>query len=125
MTMVSRDDPSGTPRELRISYYAPDRSWRAGDFVSIRPKHILTHDNSAAVIKKFRSIGAPKVYDPSQPVFALDHDIQNTSEQTLKQYREIENFATLEEFRHVLGPGVPAHHSLSLATLIAVAVSRC
>src|SRR5262249_40127705 len=29
MTMVSRDDPSGTPRELRISYYAPDRSWRA------------------------------------------------------------------------------------------------
>jgi homoaconitate hydratase len=71
----------------------PDRPWRAGDFVSIRPKHILTHDNSAAVIKKFKGIGATKVQDPSRPVFALDHDIQNTSEQTLKQYRDIEIFA--------------------------------
>jgi homoaconitate hydratase len=71
----------------------PERAWRAGDFVSIRPKHIMTHDNSAAVIKKFKGIGAQKVHDRRQPVFALDHDIQNTSEQTLKQYREIETFA--------------------------------
>src|SRR5947209_7594649 len=71
----------------------PERAWRVGDFVSIRPKHIMTHDNSAAVIKKFKSIGAKKVLDARQPVFALDHDIQNTSEQTLKQYREIEGCA--------------------------------
>src|SRR5947209_6594560 len=71
----------------------PERAWRVGDFVSIRPKHIMTHDNSAAVIKKFKSIGAKKVLDARQPVFALDHDIQNTSEQTLKQYRAIEGFA--------------------------------
>jgi len=71
----------------------PERAWRVGDFVSIRPKHIMTHDNSAAVIKKFKSIGAKKVLDPRQPVFALDHDIQNTSEQTLKQYRDIEAVA--------------------------------
>jgi homoaconitate hydratase len=71
----------------------PDRAWRAGDFVSIRPKHIMTHDNSAAVIKKFKGVGAKRVFNPRQPVFALDHDIQNTSEQTLKQYREIEVFA--------------------------------
>jgi hypothetical protein len=37
MTMVSRDDPSGTPRELRISYYAPDRSWRATKGVNMVP----------------------------------------------------------------------------------------
>jgi homoaconitate hydratase len=71
----------------------PKRPLRAGDFLSIRPKHVMTHDNTAAVLKKFRAIGVKKVLDARQPVFALDHDIQNTSEQNLKQYATIEAFA--------------------------------
>jgi homoaconitate hydratase len=71
----------------------PKRPLRAGDFVSIRPKHVMTHDNTSAVMKKFKSIGAPKVFNPRQPVFALDHDIQNQSEDNLKKYRSIEAFA--------------------------------
>jgi homoaconitate hydratase len=70
-----------------------DRPVRAGDFVSIRPRHILTHDNTAPVMKKFKAIGAPRILDPSQPVFALDHDIQNTSDANLTKYRAIEVFA--------------------------------
>jgi homoaconitate hydratase len=65
----------------------------AGDFVSLRPRHVLTHDNSAAVMPKFASIGASKVADASQPVFALDHDIQNTSPKNLDKYASIEAFA--------------------------------
>ena len=30
----------------------------AGDFVSIRPRHVMTHDNTGAVIPKFKQIGA-------------------------------------------------------------------
>ncbi len=71
----------------------PQRPLRAGDFVSIRPKHVMTHDNTSPVIKKFKAIGAQKVFDPRQPVFALDHDIQNTGEENLKKYRAIEAFA--------------------------------
>jgi homoaconitate hydratase len=71
----------------------PNRPLRAGDFVSIRPWHIMTHDNTSAVMSKFKAIGAKKVKDPKQPVFALDHDIQNTSEDNLKKYRAIEAFA--------------------------------
>ena len=71
----------------------PKRPLRAGDFVSIRPKHVMTHDNTSPVIKKFKGIGAQKVLDPCQPVFALDHDIQNTTEENLKKYRAIEAFA--------------------------------
>ncbi|MGE5114693.1 MAG: homoaconitase [Acidobacteriaceae bacterium] len=71
----------------------PGRPLRAGDFLSIRPKHVMTHDNTAAVLKKFKAIGVKKVLDPRQPVFALDHDIQNMSEQNLKQYAAIESFA--------------------------------
>jgi homoaconitate hydratase len=71
----------------------PDRPWRAGDFVSIRPHQVMTHDNSAAVMKKFKAIGANRLDDSRQVVFALDHDIQNRSEENLTKYRDIEAFA--------------------------------
>jgi len=69
------------------------RPLRTGDILSIRPRHVMTHDNTSAVMKKFQSIGAPKVVDPKLPVFCLDHDIQNTAEENLKKYRAIEAFA--------------------------------
>jgi homoaconitate hydratase len=71
----------------------PNRPLRAGDFVSIRPSHVMTHDNTSAVMSKFKSIGAKQIYDPKQLVFALDHDIQNHDEANLKKYRSIEAFA--------------------------------
>jgi len=71
----------------------PERHLRAGDVVSLRPRHIMTHDNTAAVMTKFKAIGAPAIHDPTQPVFALDHDIQNQSETNLQKYRDIEQFA--------------------------------
>src|SRR5436305_1367878 len=66
---------------------------RAGDFVSIRPRHVMTHDNTGAVIPKFKQIGATKIADPAQPVFAIDHDIQNVTPKNLEKYAKIEAFA--------------------------------
>ncbi|HEX9637715.1 MAG TPA: aconitase family protein, partial [Acidobacteriota bacterium] len=71
----------------------PKRPLRSGDFVSLRPHHVMTHDNTSAVMAKFKAIGAQKILDPRQPVFCLDHDIQNTSESNLAKYRAIESFA--------------------------------
>jgi len=71
----------------------PGQFARAGDFLTIRPKHVMTHDNTGAVIPKFKSIGATKVHDPRQPVFAIDHDIQNTTPENLGKYAKIESFA--------------------------------
>src|SRR4030095_4955275 len=71
----------------------PSRPLRTGDFVSIRPHRVMTHDNTSAVMSKFKGIGAKKVHDPNQIVFTLDHDIQNQDESNLKKYRAIEAFA--------------------------------
>jgi len=71
----------------------PNRPLRAGDFLSIRPFHLLTHDNTSAVMSKFKAIGAKKIANPKQLVFALDHDIQNHDEANLRKYRSIEAFA--------------------------------
>jgi homoaconitate hydratase len=72
---------------------APGGVVRSGDFISIRPRHVMTHDNTGAVIPKFKQIGATSIADPAQPVFAIDHDIQNTSPENLAKYAKIEAFA--------------------------------
>src|SRR6266849_4671626 len=71
----------------------PARPLRTGDFLSIRPHRCMTHDNTSAVMSKFKGIGAKKVKDSQQLMFALDHDIQNQDEANQKKYRAIEAFA--------------------------------
>ncbi|KAJ3283922.1 mitochondrial Homoaconitase, partial [Blyttiomyces sp. JEL0837] len=86
--------------ELIVQKYVADEGlspdWRVGqgDFVSIQPEHVMTHDNTGAVIPKFKSVGAAKVFNPKQPVFTLDHDIQNKSEKNLAKYSTIASFAS-------------------------------
>ncbi|KZP27450.1 homoaconitase [Athelia psychrophila] len=66
---------------------------KAGDYVMIQPEHVMTHDNTGPVISKFQSIGATRINNPRQPVFTLDHDVQNKSSKNLAKYASIEAFA--------------------------------
>ncbi len=66
---------------------------QAGDYITISPAHILTHDNTGAVMGKFKSIGATKMANPRQPMFALDHNVQDTSDANKEKYARIEAFA--------------------------------
>jgi homoaconitate hydratase len=84
---------------------------RAGDFVSIRPRHVMTHDNTAAVMPKFKQIGATAIADPGQPVFAIDHDIQNTTPKNLEKYARIEGFAR-EQGVDYYPPGTGISHQV-------------
>lgn len=70
-----------------------DQKVHAGDYISIKPQHVMTHDNTGAVIPKFKSIGATKLSNPKQVVFTIDHDIQNKSDKNLEKYANIEKFA--------------------------------
>lgn len=65
----------------------------SGDYVSIRPAHCMSHDNSWPVATKFMGLGATKVKDNRQIVCTLDHDVQNKTEKNLEKYRNIEKFA--------------------------------
>ncbi len=74
-----------------------EAAW-SGRIVRIRPKHVMTHDNTAAVIPKFLGLfegtgRSARVNDPRQPVFAIDHDIQNVTPENLGKYARIERFA--------------------------------
>jgi len=92
----------------------PARSLRAGDVVSLRPRHVLTHDNTAAVMKKFSAIGASRVADARQPVFVLDHDVQNDSAENLAKYGAIQSFAA-EQGIHFYPAGTGIGHQVMMS----------
>ncbi|KAI8903828.1 homoaconitase [Gorgonomyces haynaldii] len=79
--------------EKIVQKYSIEKSVSQGDFVKIRPHRCMTHDNTAAVMTKFKQIGAKSVFDRHQIVFTLDHDVQNKSEQNLSKYKRIQAFA--------------------------------
>ena len=66
---------------------------KSGEFVTIQPSYVMTHDNTSAVIPKFKNIGAKKVANPRQLVYTLDHNVQDTGEKNLAKYKAIEKFA--------------------------------
>jgi homoaconitate hydratase len=72
---------------------SPDHKVHSGDYISIRPAYVMTHDNTGAVIPKFKSIGATKLANPRQVVHTLDHNVQDKSEKNLEKYRKIEEFS--------------------------------
>lgn len=71
----------------------PKYQVHAGDYLSIKPAYVMTHDNTGAVIPKFKSIGAIKLFNPRQVVVTLDHNVQDKSEKNLEKYKKIEEFA--------------------------------
>ncbi|KAF5095445.1 hypothetical protein D0Z00_003141 [Geotrichum galactomycetum] len=91
---------SGIPQNLTekiVQKYAvglaPNKVVQSGDYVSIKPSHCMSHDNSWPVAMKFMGLGATRVKDNRQVVMTLDHDVQNKSEKNLLKYKNIENFA--------------------------------
>ncbi|CAG8440985.1 12751_t:CDS:2 [Acaulospora colombiana] len=72
---------------------SPGQKVKSGDFVTIQPEHVMTHDNTAVVMSKFKNIGAKSIKFPRQLVFTLDHNVQDKSEKNLTKYATIEKFA--------------------------------
>lgn len=56
-------------------------------------QHSMTHDNTGPVISKFLSLSCKSFSSTTQPVFTLDHDVQNHSPTNLTKYKKIEAFA--------------------------------
>ncbi len=65
----------------------------SGDYISIKPNYVMTHDNTGAVMPKFKAIGAKAIANPRQVVYTLDHNVQNKEEANLTKYKNIEAFA--------------------------------
>ncbi len=83
------------------------RAPHPGDIVWLRPAKLMTHDNTSAILARFRSMGATRVAAPEQCVVVLDHDVQNKSASNLAKYAAIEAFAKEQSIEfHPAGTGI-------------------
>lgn len=105
--------PQALVEKIASAHAVPGGAVYVGDFLCIRPKHIMTHDNTSAVMGKFKAIGATRMHDASQPVFAIDHDIQNHSPENLGKYAKIEAFAA-EQGVDFYRPGTGISHQVMI-----------
>lgn len=68
------------------------RGVRAGDIITVSPDCILSHDNSAAIIKEFKKLEIEHVKFPEKIVIVLDHVVPASSEKYAMNHKVIREF---------------------------------
>ena len=82
---------------------------REGEVVFTEPDYILTHDNSAAIIKKLSQVKDNiKVKYPDRIVIVLDHVIPAANAKTANNHKEIREFVKEQHITHFydIGRGI-------------------
>ncbi|MEE4312335.1 MAG: 3-isopropylmalate dehydratase large subunit [candidate division KSB1 bacterium] len=65
----------------------------SGQIVTVRPDHLLTHDNTAAIIGKIADeLDAYGIVHPDLPVIVLDHVVPAANEKTALNHKRIREF---------------------------------
>lgn len=84
------------------------KSAKAGEIVTVSPDLILSHDNSAAIIKEFRKLGVAKVKCAEKIVIVLDHVVPASSEKYAQNHKEIREFVEEQGISHFFD----VHHGI-------------
>jgi len=63
-----------------------------GEIVTVSPDIVMSHDNTAAIAKKFKQIGIDKVKHPEKIVIPLDHCVPAATEKYAANHKEIREF---------------------------------
>jgi len=76
------------------------KSVGAGEIVTVSPDYILSHDNSAAIIKEFHKLDLPRVKCAEKIVIVLDHVVPASSERYAQNHKEIREFVQEQNIPH-------------------------
>lgn len=73
---------------------------QAGEVVAVSPDYVLSHDNSAAIIKEFQKLGVAKVKAPERIVIVLDHIVPAADEKYAQNHKSIREFVAAQGIPH-------------------------
>ncbi|TET17712.1 MAG: 3-isopropylmalate dehydratase large subunit [Candidatus Cloacimonadota bacterium] len=89
----------------------------SGTIVEVEPDLCMSHDNAGLVIKKFREIGSPDVWNPEKVVIILDHRAPAESIKTANEHRNIRDFVTQQGIKNFYGIGEGICHQIVIEKL--------
>ncbi len=109
---IGWDTMSQTLIQKIISNVTDIKDPEEGAIVFVEPHRILTHDNSAAIMKTFYSMGAKKVWNPDKIFIALDHAVPPPDEKLAANHKEIREFVEEQKIKHFYDAGIGICHQV-------------
>jgi len=99
--------------EKLLAKYAKLDSVIPSQIVTVKPDHLLTHDNTAAIIQKIKpELDKYGIYSKSLSIIALDHVIPAASEKTATNHKVIREFVNKFNIENFFDVGVGVCHQL-------------
>ena len=87
----------------------------AGEIVTVKPDHLLMHDNAAAIVGKIREdLAKYGVRRPEMPVIILDHVIPAADEKTATNHQKIREFVREQELPNFFDVGAGICHQVMI-----------
>ncbi|MGI6394081.1 MAG: 3-isopropylmalate dehydratase large subunit [bacterium] len=76
-----------------------------GTILTIKPDHVLTHDNSSAIFSTFKKMGGTKVFNPDQLLIVLDHIVPASDEKAATNHKTTRQFVKDQGIKHFYDGG--------------------
>jgi len=99
--------------EKLLATYSGEKKVVPGQIVTVHPDHLLTHDNTAAIIQKIKpELETHGVYNPSLSIIVLDHVIPAASEKTATNHQIVREFVKTHKIEHFFDVGTGVCHQV-------------
>ncbi|MBN2603589.1 MAG: 3-isopropylmalate dehydratase large subunit [Candidatus Thermoplasmatota archaeon] len=99
--------------EKILAKYANKKSVIPGEIVTVHPDHLLTHDNTAAIIQKIsKELDEYGIFSRQLPIIVLDHVIPAASEKTALNHKNIRDFVKKHRIKHFFDVGNGVCHQI-------------
>lgn len=99
--------------EKILARYAGEKQVEPGQIVTVKPDHLLMHDNAAPIIAKIQSeLKEYGVSSKDLPVIVLDHVIPAAAEKNALQHKQIREFVKTYKIKHFFDVGYGVCHQI-------------
>ncbi len=99
--------------EKILAKYGKLKDVEPGQIVTVKPDHLLTHDNTAAIIQKIKpELNKYGIYSNELPIIALDHVTPAASEKTATNHKLIREFVKSYKIKNFFDIGIGICHQL-------------
>ena len=99
--------------EKILAKYAREKHVQPGQIVTVRPDHLLMHDNAAPILSKIQpELKEYGIYKRDLPVIVLDHVIPAAAEKNAVQHKQIREFVKTYKIPYFFDVGYGICHQI-------------
>jgi len=99
--------------EKILAKYGSKKEVKPGEIVTVEPDHLLTHDNTAAIIQKIDpELNKYGIVDRELSVIVLDHVVPAASEKTATNHQKIREFVRKHNIKNFYDVGCGICHQI-------------